>query len=89
MFLVTDSVFSLLLKTLQVSCSPMEQILERLRAFGEFEVLLRNGVVPADYRLRSLLADYLFGFFIPNNNNIIIINTLFTMTDGMFFGHTI
>ena len=76
-------------KPLQVSCSPMEQIHERLRAFGEFEVLLRNGVVPADYRLRSLLADYLFGFFIPNNNNIIIINTLFTMTDGMFFGHTI
>ena len=25
-------------KPLQVSCSPMEQILERLRAFGEFEV---------------------------------------------------
>jgi hypothetical protein len=27
---------------LQVSCSPMEQILERLHAFGEFEVWLGN-----------------------------------------------
>jgi hypothetical protein len=41
-----------------VSCSPMEQILERLRAFGEFEVWFRNGL---------FLADYLLSHFVTSN----------------------
>jgi hypothetical protein len=41
-YLSAFPVVSSCLVFLQVSCSPMEQILERLHAFGEFEVRLGN-----------------------------------------------